>query len=258
MVEACFTPEYGIETISRNFQMHAMHYHDAYEIYFLEAGTRTYFVEDKFFSVSAGDVVLIPPGTLHRTGGEYCSRTLVQFTRDYLERIYTADVADNLLKCFAHIKIVPTQEQLTYCKQLLKRMAEAEWLEFGLVLGSLLKELGQYANAELPGGLVGNVVAYMNENYPTIRNIDQIAGHFYVSKCHLCRVFKESMGITLIDYLNQIKLKNAKQLLTLSDRSISQVAELCGYNSVSYFSNIFKTAVGMSPSEYRSNTRRKT
>ena len=57
----CVTPEYGIETISRNFKMQSMHYHDSYEIYFLEAGIRTYFVEDKFFSVSAGEVVLIPP-----------------------------------------------------------------------------------------------------------------------------------------------------------------------------------------------------
>ena len=61
----CTTAQYSIETVSRNFKMPSMHYHDAYELYYLEAGSRDYFVEDKLFSVSAGEFVLIPPGKMH-------------------------------------------------------------------------------------------------------------------------------------------------------------------------------------------------
>ena len=63
------TPDHFVSTVARQFSMPAMHYHNSYELYYLEAGSREYFVEDKFFSVSAGDFVLIAPNKFHRTGG---------------------------------------------------------------------------------------------------------------------------------------------------------------------------------------------
>ena len=61
--------------------------------------------------------------------------------------------------------------------------------------------------------------------------------------------------MTLIEYLNQVKIKNARQLLEFSDREVGDIAEACGFNSVAYFSNVFKKITGMAPSEYRKNTR---
>lgn len=248
----CPTPEYGIETVSRNFRMPSMHYHDAFELYYLEAGTRNYFVEDKLFSVSAGEFVLIPPGKLHRTGGEYCVRTLVHFTVEYLETVYRSQVIPGLLDCFAHVKIHPSPEQLSVCTLLLRQLAEAPGKsEFAIILGLLLKTLSRCADVEICHGFVGNVVAYINDNYAAIDGISQIAEHFFVSKYHLCRVFKNAMHVTIIEYLNQVKLKNARQLLELSDRDVGEIAQLCGYHSVAYFSNIFKRTTGESPSSYR-------
>ena len=233
-----------------------MHYHDAYELYYLEAGSRDYFVEDKLFSVSAGEFVLIPPGTLHRTGGAYCVRTLVHFTDDFLRKTYTAGAIETLLCCFAHVKIVPLPEQLDACKFFLKKLGQAESeTEFALSLGQLLQTLEKCADQEIQYDQVGKIIAYINQNYATIRNIEQIAEQFYISKFHLCRVFKKAMQVTIIEYLNQVRLKNARQLLEASDREIGEISELCGYNSVAYFSNIFKKSFGYSPTEYRKGIR---
>ena len=61
------TADHIIETTSGNHKMPSMHYHASYELYYLEMGSREYFVEDKLFSVAAGNFVLIAQGKLHRT-----------------------------------------------------------------------------------------------------------------------------------------------------------------------------------------------
>lgn len=249
------TPEYAIETLSRNFKMPSMHYHDAYELYFLEVGTRDYFVEDKFFSVSPGEIVLIQPGKLHKTGGEFCVRTLVHFTEDFLSKSFTRQTITQLLLCFDAVKITPDIRQLEFVKLLLAQLHESEnETDFSLTLGVLLQLLNKCGKEDIQFGQIGAIVAYINENFAAIQQIDQIAERFFISKYHLCRVFKRTMQVTIVDYINQVKLRNARRLLEISDAGIGEVAEQCGYHSVAYFSSIFKKIMGESPTEYRRRT----
>ena len=250
------TPEYSIETVSRNFKMSSMHYHESYELYYLEVGTRDYFVEDKLFSVSPGEFVLIPPGKLHRTGGEYCVRTLVHFTKAFLLRIFTEDVTKKILRCFENVRVSVNHEQRPIIKLLLENLhSAASDREFAMILALLLEELGKCGTQDIQYGKLGAVVAFINDNYANIQNIEQVANHFYISKYHLCRKFKDAMHVTLIDYLNQVRLKNAKQLLEITDNEVGQIAQQCGYNSAAYFSSIFRKNTGQSPSDYRKLTK---
>lgn len=250
------TKEYCVETVSRNFKMPSMHYHDSYELYYLEAGTRDYFVEDKFFSVSPGEIVLIPPGKLHRTGGDFCVRTLIYFSKDFLAKTYTADAIAHLTSCFESVKIVPNQQQRETAKALLAQLHECENdRDFSLILGVLLDTLTKCGKQDIQFGQLSAVVSYINDNFAYIENIDQIAEHFYISKYHLCRIFKKTMQVTLVDYMNQVKLRNARKLLEITDTGIGEIAEQCGYHSVAYFSSIFKKSLGESPSAYRNRTK---
>jgi len=246
------TRDHSIKTEASSYKMPSMHYHDSYELYYLEAGSREYFVEDKLFSVAAGEFVLIPPGKLHRTGGEYGLRTLVMFTRPFLEKAYTPETMERILTCFAHVKLVPREEQQTACRYLLKRLAAAQDdTQFALVLGLLLEELTRCGSPEIRDDYVSGIVEFINHNYAEIDSISQIAEHFYISKYHLCRVFKSAMKLTVIEYLNQIRIRNACHLLESSLYDISHISQLCGFNSVAYFSNVFHKLKGCSPSQYR-------
>lgn len=250
------TTEYGIETVSRNFKMPSMHYHDSYELYFLEVGTREYFVEDKFFTVSPGEFVLIPPGKLHRTGGEFCVRTLVHFTKEFLMKFYQHIAIEQLLLCFESVKITPEQNTLTWLRSLLTQLhACTNEMDFALLLGALLKTLGNCGKQEVQFGQMGQIVGYINQNFAEIENIDQIAKQFYISKYHLCRVFKKTMHVTLIEYINQVRLKNARRLLEISEYGIGEIALRCGYSSTAYFGCVFKENLGETPSEYRKRMR---
>lgn len=243
---------FSVETQAHGIKMPSMHHHDQYELYYLDAGSREYFVEDSFFSVSAGDFVLIAPGKLHRTGGTYALRILVMFSRDCLESVYTPDAADTLLKCFDSLHIVPPKEQQASLRALLKRMENCESkLEFSVYLANLLCALSKCREETSCDPLISRIIRYINQNYSTIRSIDEIAQACYLSKYYLCHAFRQAMGIPVIDYLNQVRIKTACVHLAAKRTSIQDIASQCGYHSVAYFSTIFKKYTGTTPSQYR-------
>lgn len=248
----CATPEFMVNISSGNSAMPSMHYHNSYELYYLQVGNREYFIEDKLFSVSAGDFVLIPPGKMHRTGGEYGERILVDFSMDFLEKVYTKSVCKQLLKCFDHWKHVPSPAQQETCTHLLSKLLNySNDTEAALVLGMLLLELRNVQQEEIQEDYVSTIVAFINKNYASIDSISDIAQHFFISKYHLCRIFKNAMKMTVIDYLNHIRVKNACQMLIFSNKTVGEISEACGYHSTAYFSSVFKLSTGCSPSEYR-------
>lgn len=253
------TPDHFVSTVAGYPAMPAMHYHSSYELYYLEAGSREYFVEDKFFSVSAGDFILIAPNKFHRTGGAYSLRTIVGFTYDFLAEIYTPNVIKDLLRCFDKTLISPPESMQEELKGLLKSLAECtRQTDFAVDLGTLLKKLSKCTPETSYDERISNIIKYINKYFSEIHSIEQIAEQMHISKHHLCRVFKEAMGITMIDYLNNIKIKNACNFLESSDKDILEISQLCGFNSSAYFSNVFKKITGYSPLKYRQMRRKNT
>lgn len=232
--------------------MPQMHAHDYYELYYLEAGSREYFVEDTIFSVEAGDFVLIAPGKLHRTGGEYGQRVLICFRDSFLTRTFTPAAVRRLLVCFENLKITPPPSRRDAFLAMLGRIEHAaDEEEFALQLGVLLQELCACGKTEVSSDPVSAMVAYINANFASIRNISQIADQFYISKFHLCRVFKAAMKMTVIEYLNQVRIRNACRYLRASDKDMGDIALLCGFRDAAYFSNVFRKIAGTTPSAYR-------
>lgn len=246
------TEEYFISTSSSSATMRSMHYHDSYEIYYLEAGNREYFVEDKFFSVTAGSFVLIPKMKFHRTGGTYGLRTLVGFTEDFLKKTYTDKAVSDMLLCFENTMLIPDESRHKRFKSLLTHLANSQSeTEFALYLGVLLSELSKCKPETAYDEQISRIISYINSNYNEIHNIEQIADFLYISKFHLCHTFKKAMGITVIDYLNSIKVKSACNLITSTDKGFLEISQLCGFNSSAYFSKVFKDIMGVSPSYYK-------
>lgn len=246
------TPDYMINCDSGSIKMPSMHYHASYELYYLRTGNRDYFIEDKLFPVAAGDFVLIPPGKLHRTGGEYGERILVGFNTDFLLTVYTPNIVQRLVACFDHWKLTPSPAQQKTCTDLLQKLLDTEDKTLSaLLLGMLLLELNSCTGHTFDENAISPYVSFINKNFATITSLEDIASHFYISKHHLCRIFKSTMKITVIDYLNQIRIKNACQMLVFTKKNIGSIAEACGYHTTAYFSRVFKEITGTSPKEYR-------
>ena len=95
------------------------------------------------------------------------------------------------------------------------------------------------------------ILDYINENYVKIVNLDEISEKFYITKSHLCRIFKKTAGLSVIKYINGLKIQKACYLLDKTELSITEIAFECGYNSTMYFCRIFKQLTGFSPLKYR-------
>ncbi|GAB6152741.1 two-component system response regulator YesN [Desulfosporosinus burensis] len=101
--------------------------------------------------------------------------------------------------------------------------------------------------------LVSKAKDYIESNYTHNISLNIVATHVHLSPAYLSRIFNKHTGISLTDYLAQVRLKNAKQQLRRSTATIDQIAAATGFNSSSYFSAIFKKHEGITPSEYRAN-----
>lgn len=94
---------------------------------------------------------------------------------------------------------------------------------------------------------------YLLKNYDSITSINDLADKFGFSNEHLSKTLKRFTGETPLKYLTKIRINKAKQILiTKPDLEIKKIADLVGYKDAFYFSRVFKSNVGMYPTDYRS------
>ncbi|MEG2570295.1 MAG: AraC family transcriptional regulator, partial [Clostridia bacterium] len=97
-------------------------------------------------------------------------------------------------------------------------------------------------------------VAYINKNFAHALTIEDISASVGFSKYYLCRMFKELTGQTVFEYLNFVRCVRAKLLLGTGEYNVSQVAELCGFSNLSYFTKQYKRNVGTLPSKEKASS----
>jgi two-component system response regulator YesN len=100
-------------------------------------------------------------------------------------------------------------------------------------------------------------INYIDANYDKPITLAEIAGVSFLSVSRLAHIFKEQMGITIIDYLTSVRIERAKQLLLATDQNCTEICFQVGYNNQSYFTRTFKGLVGMTPRQFRTNNQRK-
>lgn len=98
---------------------------------------------------------------------------------------------------------------------------------------------------------VYRAVKYIKENYDSQTSLDKISKVAALSRSHFMYKFKEVMGTTFKEYLNQIRTMKAKEMLCRSELSISEITYAVGFSSLRQFERAFKKISGTSPTEYR-------
>lgn len=99
--------------------------------------------------------------------------------------------------------------------------------------------------------VVENVKEYMENNYEKELSLTYISEMFHINTSYFSKKFKEETGRNFIEYLTEIRLREAKRLLASTGLTIAQVGEHTGYREPKYFSRIFMKYTGMTPSSYR-------
>ncbi len=92
---------------------------------------------------------------------------------------------------------------------------------------------------------------YLRDHFAESVSLDDLSSMFFINKYYLTRLFREQYGMTISAYVLELRINHAKQLLRFSDHSLEQIAAICGFYDLSYFSRKFKKAEGISPSAFR-------
>ena len=98
---------------------------------------------------------------------------------------------------------------------------------------------------------IGEIASYINSNYNENLSLNMIADIFNYSPTYLSKIFKEVTGFTFVEYINNVRIKEASKLLLNSKLNITEIASRTGYNSLTHFGRVFKKITGYSPLEYR-------
>ena len=98
--------------------------------------------------------------------------------------------------------------------------------------------------------MIGVVKHYIMEHYKEDIDRNNVAAVAYITPNYLSKRFRAEMGMSLREYINHLRIEEAKRLLLSTNATISEVASAVGYDNISYFSTVFKKICGMSPVEW--------
>lgn len=260
------TNYFFIEKYTLKKPMSDMHFHHAYELYFVLTGSRDYFIEDHFFKVNEGELVVVPSDALHRTAGKGATRFLVYFTPEFLDCFFSEPICKTLTESLQPAVLHPLPEDRDRITKLLisllreyesyqkEKTAEKE-SAIALLLSDLLRLIAKLPKAEVKkknlDSRITQIVKYINDNYSEITSIEDITNRFYISKYYFCKLFRKNMGISMFAYINTLKIQKACEIMQNEKCTLTEIATRCGFNTSSYFCKTFKKIIGISPSEYR-------
>lgn len=259
--------------------------HEQAEFKCIIRGNYELYIGNQRYGVGPGDIVVIPPNKLHRMQpldvGDF-SYIVLMLHADIREALCQRG-GEHLLDFFAcaagHPVLCLDKSRSTWILMLFRRVLEetrsqeryAASCAFDLVELIIAEAARQYrdvpeteADAELQyekpdiSRLIKNVIQYINQNFREDINLSRIAQEFWLNPSYLSRQFKYHVGVNITEYIARQRLAYAKHQLTITDKSISEIALETGYNNISYFNTVFKSRVGVPPKQYRRERQRYT
>lgn len=246
-----------------NDNMSKSHYHDYFEIYYLEQGERYHMIQDQLYCLHPGEFILFSPYVMHHSYGSEdvpFKRLLVYFRPETVNSpelcgaleqgtgVYKPDLkirqkihgmSEELLKELEH----PMAFSKDYVHSLLN-----------LMLLTIIRQTQAQAKPEKQNR-IGNVISYIHNHYQEDMNLDQLSQLFYVSPYYLCREFKRCTNSTIVQYINVTRIMNAQRKFMETDKNITEISKETGFSNITHFNRVFKNVLGITPSEYKKRCR---
>ena len=246
-----------------NDNMSQSHYHEYYEIYYLEAGERFHMVEDKLYKMEAGEFIIFPPYVMHHSYGAEnmpFKRVLLYFSQ---EEILWPSILSELREEGGIYKVGIRERQEIHraMELILKEQKNPGAYHEEYARGVLNMLLLLIAREERPEkaperkSRIGEVIRYIHSHYQEEISLEMLAQMFYVSPYYLCREFKKNTNSTIIRYINVTRIMNAQRKFMETSKNITDISKETGFSNLTHFNRVFKSVTGMSPSQYRKQFR---
>lgn len=246
------------------------HFHSTYEIYCLLSGMREIFIRDRTITIQEGDVVIIAPNVLHRTtnaeqpmherliinmhedifspDGSHKEALRPLLERDYL--IVSGSLHDRWSMESLFRSIMQEMQDRGSGFELFARTLAVQLL-ITCCRHVRLNEPRLPASPSPMHDRISEIVRYINGHYMEELSLPLLADKFFISPYYLSRFFKEATGFAFVEYVNSVRVKEAKKLLEQSSMQVNLIARKVGFGSVTNFGRVFKLVTGHAPLYYR-------
>jgi len=247
------------------------HAHEEFEVLLLLDGSTSYeFADGSTVELSGGHFMVIPPGVVHR--GHHDVRRPVSLTgmmfaprAKRASRNTPFDASD--LK-WLEARFLASPSHARRMSSELRGLAESlanRFPNFDLsnrfevlscrltVCGVLYEAAKQLASVRIfePQELVQSTIIFMRSHIDQTVSIEKLAEMVRCSRAKLFAAFRDSTGMTPVDYWTRLRVDHAQEMLIDTDHSITEVAMRCGFCTSQYFSTVFRKYAGVTPTEFR-------
>ena len=239
------------------------HAHNHLELFYIVGGKGQFLIQDQLYPVNANNLVIISPNVTH---------TEVSLNAQPLEYIVlgiegielaTSENSSGQFNILDHYESV----EISGClRNILREMEQKNtgyedicqaYMEILII--RLMRNTALSVPAE-PRVTAGNkqcaaVRRYIDLHFKEPLSLDQLAEEAHMNKYYLSHTFKREYGVSPINYMISKRLDESKYLLSETDLSMSQIAQLLGFSSLSYFSQVFHRTQLVSPMEFRQSVK---
>lgn len=226
--------------------------------------------KEKFSHLSSGNLLYIPAGTPYKLKSKYLRAVVVTFDltdENPLpeERIapvsaekfdatlcHSTDLEAPFDKCFMLPDFESEVDTFLRMSDIFTSAEGAYRAQISAMFKLILLKAAECADENaLPARMVETLDNYIMENAGEEISNTEIGAIFGYHPFYVSKVLKEKKGLTLRQYIINYRLKASKRLLELTDKSIAEIAEECGFTDASYFAKTFKSYFGETPKEHR-------
>lgn len=261
--------QYFMHNPKRAFHI-PVHWHDEVEIIYIKKGRITIYIGEEIFQATAGDLFFVNSGELHfmesdDMGVEYYTLlfplAFLSFQMDdAIEQevflplrqkklqfpllIEETQMQSQVLQKVKDVIVVNDEKEIGY--QLKTRILLLEIMEY-----FMKNDVFEQVDFGKATDMQRDLITYIQKHYTEKITLNMMAQKFHLSEKYISWYFKEHFSISFTQYVAHLRMSRAKDLLTITEQSITEVALSCGYPSVNLFIRNFKEFHGVTPLQYR-------
>ena len=235
-----------------------VHYHEEHELYYMQEGRTTYFIDDEIYGVEKGDFVFVARGILHGTDSGECKKN-ARILLNFPDSVFVQEAEPLYLElCGSPVIHVPGEQRgelEALFHKIEKEYNQKEPYKDILIhsyIREILVRLCRYRcegrqKIQESDQIIYEITAYIGENYGQDISLQEISRRFSISESYLSRKFKAVTGIGLNRYITYVRISNAEKLLKGGGVSVAEAARSCGYNDSNYVSLVVQRIQGVTP-----------
>ncbi|WP_055665486.1 AraC family transcriptional regulator [Desnuesiella massiliensis] len=255
--------------------------HDFWEILYVDKGEVEIMADMNGYKLQQGDVVFHKPNEFHSVWANgfiapnivivsfECNSEAMKFFEGKILKLGTygrnlmAEIIKEGKDAFLnmmdpmHVKLEKNVQSNFGAEQMVELYLE-------MLLIGLIREKGEISNNErlstatkdrIEEDIVNDIIEYMKDNLKENYSFEDICYKFSIGRTMLKTIFKKKIGMGVIAYFRMLKMEEAKRFIREGKYNFTEISNILGYESVHYFSRVFKKYTNMSPTEYSSSVK---